>query len=292
MPLKHPAQKRIGVVSVMHSLIDFLCAFSVFGLYRFRSDPFQVFLIYNFCAFAMQLPLGILLDAYMDRKRETRELLPFLALTLGAFLTAAGCFGGVITLGLGNALFHSGAGILSIMEDDASGMHGAGLGVFVAPGAIGLYLGTVLQSAARVPLVAVVSAVLAICVLLLYRSLSCCPQPLPSVPEKEPFAGRALIALALCFGVVVIRSSVGFAVSFSWKTGFLLSFLSVIALASGKAAGGFAAAHFGMRKTVVVSLLVSAAAFCRKDFLPAGMLALFAFNMTMPLTLYLLSRRF
>ncbi|MBR3126824.1 MAG: hypothetical protein IKF35_01035, partial [Solobacterium sp.] len=47
-------------VSVLHSLVDFLCAFAVFSRYALTGPAALVYLYYNFAAFALQMPLGIL----------------------------------------------------------------------------------------------------------------------------------------------------------------------------------------------------------------------------------------
>ena len=56
-------------------------------------------------------------------------------------------------------------------------------------------------------------------------------------------------------------------------------------------AGGFLSYHWGMKKTVVVTLSAAALSYVLGDSLPGGIAALFFFNMTMPLTLYLLVQK-
>ncbi|MBQ2079601.1 MAG: hypothetical protein II459_08270, partial [Erysipelotrichaceae bacterium] len=56
---KAHAIKQIIVLSLAHMGIDFLCAFS---LYRSFANIANVFLLYNFCAFALQLPIGLIVD--------------------------------------------------------------------------------------------------------------------------------------------------------------------------------------------------------------------------------------
>ena len=68
------------------------------------------------------------------------------------------------------------------------------------------------------------------------------------------------------------------AVGFSWKTTVLAGTLSVLAVVFGKVAGGFAAAWAGIRRTVVVSLLLAAVCYMLSEHLLAGILALFLFN--------------
>ena len=286
------AKQRIAYVSVMHSLIDFLCAFSLFARFRFTDDPFAVFLVYNFCAFALQLPLGIMLDACIAKKTSRAELPPVIVTVAGAVLTVLGTWTSPILLGLGNALFHTGGGVLTIQEDREANMRGTGLGVFVAPGAIGLFLGGTISTSSQLFVISAAGCILALLSLLLVRSLKKGEGRIAEPITDQPFSGNALWVLFCCFAVVILRSSIGFAETFAWKSGFLWSFAAVCMLAGGKTAGGFLAARFGMKKTVIVSLLSAAVLFLWKDIPLFGLSALFTFNMTMPLTLYLLAKRF
>ena len=281
--------KRIGIVSVMHCMIDFLCAFAVFGTFRYRYDPFRVYLYYSFFAFALQMPMGIILDRLVGNAKVPMDRPPFWFTTAGLVVTVLGTFTNPVILGIGNALFHTGGGVLSIQEDDRAHLKGRGLGVFVAPGAVGLFLGGQISRMAAVPVVGLSALLLAVLWYLLYRTTNGSGCGFGSAPELPALTKQNAGVILACFAVVIVRSAVGTAVSFSWKTGFALSFLATLMLAGGKSAGGFLGASFGIRKTALVSLVLAAVCYLFKDILPFGLAALFLFNMTMPLTLYLLS---
>ena len=67
---------------------------------------------------------------------------------------------------------------------------------------------------------------------------------------------------------------------------------TVAAVVLGKMAGGVLAARFGAKRVTVVSLTVAAVCFAFGSIPVFGLCALLCFNMTMPLTLYALWRRF
>ena len=94
--------------------------------------------------------------------------------------------------------------------------------------------------------------------------------------------------VTVCLAVVILRSYMGMAVDFSWKSGVPAGALAVLALAAGKTAGGFAAARYGLRGTAVISLGAAAVCYLFPASMPLGLGALFLFNMTMPMTLYFL----
>lgn len=282
---KAQAVTLIGILSLIHAGIDFLCAFS---LYRsFQSYP-QVFLLYNFCAFALQMLLGLIADILNDRRNEDVKAAAYFAV-IGIFLTIIGSFLSPIVLGIGNAFFHAGGGMLSIHEDRKMKMNSAGLGVFVAPGAIGLILGILNYETPFYRTIQMAVSFLLI-VLGAYVLLSV-KEEKRNIEITLPQSGKELFGITLCFFVVVLRSLSGMAISFPWKVNAVITFISVLFLASGKTAGGFLFAKFGSGKMIIVTLLTSALLYAFGNSMIAGLLALFFFNMTMPVTLYLLAQQ-
>ena len=275
---------RIGLLSLIHAGIDFLCAFS---LYHSFVNEYETFLLYNFCAFALQMPFGILIDILS--KNTNKTILPGKIFTLlGIVLTILGSYISYIILGIGNALFHVGAGVLSIHEDDDHDFKGRGLGVFVAPGAIGLILGSLFNQTTSYDMIhLVVSLLMLICALIILIDQE--ERELLVKGRKFIKDDKDLLFIILgCFIVVIIRSLTGLAISFSWKNTAFITFVSVLALALGKAVGGLLCARIGMKKTVIITLIISTITYFFADNMYCGLLALFFFNMTMPMTLYLL----
>src|SRR5699024_9872855 len=100
-------------------------------------------LLYNFCAFALQMPLGIWADGL---NRNGLLAAVGCSLTAAAFLVPLALPAAVVA-GVGNALFHLGGGIDVL---NAGERKAAALGVFVSPGAVGLYVGTLWGGGAAV----------------------------------------------------------------------------------------------------------------------------------------------
>ena len=279
--------------SLLHFVVDGICAYAMFGRFSGLANHYLHILLYNFCAFAMQMPLGAVLDRLSVQRNEKWYQPSFVFAVLGVALTCIGALTHPVVLGIGNALFHLGGGVGTIHEDEAKGWKGRGLGVFVAPGALGLYIGTLLAKGTLpwepkylTATVLGMIAAIAECVKVL-RSGERYPR---EEKEWKPDSGVLLLMIG-CLGVVVLRSYVGLAVSFPWKTAVWSSSVAVLAVVLGKVVGGFAAVDFGLRRTVVISLLLSALCYLFSGNMAAGVAALFFFNMTMPVTLYLLVQR-
>lgn len=273
------------IYSILHFLVDMVCAWAMFGFFRGGSQGYLNMLIYNFCAFAMQMPLGTLLDLAKKNGRKRMTLLWTLS---GLVLTVAGALVHPAILGLGNALFHVGGGMDVIEMDFARSRKGRDLGFFVAPGAIGLYLGTWLGK--RGPemellyVTAAVMTVLLISLILRQRRI----EPKMQMPPLNRRKKGDISLMICCFLVVILRSWVGLGVSFRWKSEYGL--MAVMAVALGKVLGGIISARFGIEKTIGGSLLLAAGCYLLGEIPGFGMAALLLFNMSMPVTLYLLAK--
>lgn len=272
-------KRTLTVCCAGHFLVDFACGFLLFRALRGDAVWGELLLAYNFCAFAVQMPLGLLADRW-DRDglvAAAGALLVALAYGLTALPWAA-----VTAAGLGNAAFHVGGGLETL---SLSGRRAGPLGLFVAPGAVGLFFGTLLGKAETFPLWPVPFLLLfAAAALLSARTER------PERREAPASAPPPALPLLLLLAVVVLRSYVGMTLAFPWKGEGRWALILVLSLALGKAAGGYLADRFGFLPTAAGSLALSAALLAASGFPVCGTAAIFLFNMTMPLTLWAAAR--
>ncbi len=277
------AKLRPGIYAAVHFLVDMSCALLLLGRICPNWDPVTAVLLYNFYAFAGQMPIGLL----ADRLGRCHLFAAF-----GCLLALAGWIfppglASVTTAGLGNAAFHVGGGLYAL---NAGGHRAGPLGLFVSPGAFGVYFGS--RFAFSIPAQPVCLLLAAAAVVL---ALTC--QGAENAPLLPPAGDIWLWVGAICLlAVVVLRSFLGLAADLPWKAGLdpadsfpwktLLGPASVCAVAGGKAAGGYLADRFGLMPTAVASLGLAALCFLGGSHPAAGLAALFLFNMTMPLTLW------
>ncbi len=263
--------KRTALYSAAHFWVDLSCALLVLGTLSGAPSFGLCLLLYNFCAFAMQMPLGLLADR-LDRN---------------SLLAAGGCglvaaayllpwsIAASVTAGMGNALFHLGGGVDVL---NAGGNRAAALGVFVSPGAAGLFLGTLLGRRSVPPLWLGPAGLLVLAALLADRT--------PSGNAELSAAPRA--RLVPLFLVVVLRSYMGMNQPFPWKAAWAVPL--TLALVLGKTAGGFAMDRLGPRRASAWSLGAAAALYLAASLPLPGLAAVFLFNMTMPVTLWAAAR--
>lgn len=277
--------RKTSLLSVVHAIVDMSCAALFFSV--LKGDGLWLgMVLYNACAFLFQLPMGVIAD------KLNRNML-FAA--VGCALVALG-FGlrsvpilAMVVAGLGNGAFHVGGGIEVL---NGSETKAGPLGVFVSPGAIGLYFGRIF-SAQMLSLPWLLPVILFLsggAILLLGTPEFKEGSHNAPLSFETPKGGLRL--LALLFFVVVLRSFMGTTAAFS--TGDLLAglpavwagLIPVLCLALGKAAGGFAADRLKPIPTAIASLGLCALLL----FFPLGpvlaLVAQFLFNMSMPLTLF------
>lgn len=268
----------LALYSIAHFWVDLSCAFLAFRFLSGSPDFLLCLLLYNFCAFALQMPLGIWADGL---NRNGLLAAVGCGLTAAAFLLPTSLVAAVVA-GVGNALFHLGGGIDVL---NAGERKAAALGVFVSPGAVGLYVGTLWGGGAAVSALLPPAGLLALGggILLLCRRTFGSLRSGNAPVEAEP-AGGSWLPLVPLFLVVVLRSWMGLGQSFPWKAAWGLPL--VLALALGKAAGGFLMDAVGPRRAAGWSLGLAAALYLLSGAPLPGLLAVFLFNMTMPMTLW------
>lgn len=266
--------------SLGHFWVDLACALLLFSRLLDTPEWSLCVLLYNFCAFALQMPIGLCCDR-LDRNSAAASLGCLLvALSWGAAESPAAA---AVMAGVGNACFHVGGGIDVL---NTSGRRGGALGVFVSPGAFGIYVGTLLGRAGSVPWYIPVAGLAVFGTAFLAVDLAG-RGTLRSgnVPLELSLRGSEVGALLCCILVVALRSYVGMTLNFAWKTG-AWALGAVCAVALGKAAGGILGDRLGMARCAAWSLGLSGVLFCLSASPWAGTAAIFLFNMTMPITLW------
>jgi FSR family fosmidomycin resistance protein-like MFS transporter len=279
----------VSVYALTHFFVDFACAFLFFHSIDDAPTLYICFLLYNICAFALQMPLGLLADRLNKNALCAAAGCVLVALAYGLTGVAAGA---AVVAGIGNGLFHIGGGIDVL--NTSNGKAGL-LGVFVAPGAFGLFLGKLLGKQGGLPGIVIVLVLLAAAALILRLRFSKEKRfDSENAPVGFDKAGSpAVLAAALCLLLVVcLRSYVGMTLSFDWKGDGYWGWALIAAVVLGKTAGGFLADRFGALRTSIVSLALAAGLFLLPDVPAAGAAAVFLFNMTMPVTLWALVRLF
>ncbi len=243
-------------MGVLHFYIDFACHFYAFGILapQYTGRLTELFLVYNFIAFALQCPIGYFVD------KVNRKFFMGVGIGTGLICLYQGYVAGtklnwpvvgLICCALGNAFIHA-VGSRAVMEKNQRGLMGGG--IFIAFGALGVGLGdylgvTMAQSGMKlfVRLIEVfLLPFLAYVVINIKTALK--TGNVGSEDVRVPVDGNDMICLIMCLFAVLVRSYVGFILPSTFKelivtdageTGGLIKamFPSFIGF-FGKAAGG------------------------------------------------------
>lgn len=272
------------LLGAVHFLVDFTCTAlltaSCVGVRGVSAALCAV--VYNGFAFAMQLPIGYLADRLSLRRTLAAG---------GCVLVAVGAlFADPLLLcsliGLGNACFHVGGGRETLHR---GGERAAQIGRFVAPGAIGIFLGPL--SAKKfllvfrfAPLLLALSALL----LLAQKQKTAHTEKMPSA------AVSPLRQVALCgcmFLTVLLRSYMGTVTRYAALSAPWFAALLTLSVFLGKFFGGSLADRFGAFRFSLLAQPIGTALFALSVFQPLLALpATLLFNTTMAITAHTLYR--
>ena len=283
--------------ALCHFVVDFACVSTMLCavsrvLGESGQDSLELIalsiLLYDVVAFAFQLPVGIALDK-LD-KNSLAAMLSY-ALVSGGVLLSLVPFAlfewlAVLLLAAGNALFHCAGGLCVL---NISQKHAGPSGIFIATGAVGVFLGTFSAQYGRLQVAFSLLVLLFLCASITrvvqkvnkkYWNIHNTPFAIPE------FSSRTLLAIFLLCFVVALRSYTGMIMAFPWKSEMLLLALSILGVFAGKALGGMVADRIGFRTTAIFSLIAAATLFVPSWEMPLmGLLAVFFFNFTMSITL-------
>ena len=280
----------VGTYSAIHFIVDMMCGIIMMALVSplvtGTSSYVISFVLYNLFAFAFQLPFGIFADKLNKNAYVSAVGCLFIAVSFAFFkipLLVA------ILAGIGNALFHVGGGIdvLNIADKKASKP-----GIYVATGAIGLFLGQKFSSffinyAIVLILVLLASAAFLACA---FKKINVEYNVNNSEFKFDKMESKVWLILTTLFITIVLRSYIGFAIKYDWKSNLVLSILFVFGVVFGKMLGGILGDRFGLKKVATISLAASAFCLGFAQNIPAlGIIGILLFNMTMPITLIMAS---
>lgn len=283
--------------ALCHFVVDFACVSTMLcAVSRVLGESGQgsmevvalSILLYDIVAFTLQLPIGIALDQ-LD-KNSYAALLSYALVGAGVILSLVPIalleWPAILLLAIGNALFHS-AGGLSVLN--ISQKHAGPSGIFIATGAIGVFLGTQSAQMGRLQIAFSLLVLLFLCALitLVVQKVNKKYWNVHNVTFDIPrLSSNTLLAIALLSLVVALRSYAGMVMAFPWKSEMLLLVLSILGVFAGKALGGVVADRIGFRTTAIFSLIVAATLFVPSWEIPVmGLLGVFFFNFTMSITL-------
>lgn len=275
------------VYGITHAVVDGICAAVIFSIFRNQivgaNDIIGLVILYNVLAFGLQAIFGLVADYFKSPRAIAFlgcVLTSLSALTFSSFPIIA-----IILAGLGNALFHVGGGIISL---NLTPKKATAPGVFVAPGALGLLVGTLLgKNGQFIVWLAILILVILCIAMFAIKKPEIDYKKEVIVPDK--FNYFEFILLLVLFSIA-IRSLIGSVLVFPWKTNLDLLIILTAGVVLGKGLGGILADKFGWIRIAVGALALSLPFLVFGSNVPLlAIIGMFLFNITMPITLVVIS---
>jgi len=275
------------VYGTTHAVVDGICAAVIFSILRKQIhgpiDFVSLVILYNILAFGLQVIFGFATDYYKSPRAVA--FLGCLLTGISAAIFLSYPVAAIILAGLGNALFHVGGGSISL---NLTPEKASAPGIYVAPGAFGLFVGTILGKRGQFFAWPVILILIVLCILMFAVEK---PEMNYNRNEirKSEFNYFAFI-LFFVFLSIAIRSLVGMVLVFPWKTNSYLLVALIVAVVLGKGLGGILADKLGWIKIAVGALVLSIPFLIFGANIPLfGIVGMFLFNITMPVTLVVIS---
>ncbi len=273
--------------AIAHLLVDGVCLAALFGAGADTSALVTAVMLYNTLAFTTQCLVGL----WTDHTGLSKKAEPFAMLLVAAgYFLPVPLLARVAMIGLGNSFFHVCGGTVTLEQSRGKS---SPLGVFVAPGAIGVLLGRSFPRLGHV--LSALLILFAAAIFFAYRRDG--DRKDPAGPEAgktcalPDYRGDAFpgMAAALLTAAVAVRAIGGSCAEFPWNTGVATAAAMTLFVFAGKTAGGFLCDRIGAVKSSAVSILPAAllTAFLGAN-MPASLLGQFLLNLSMPVTLWLL----
>lgn len=241
---------------LLHGLNDFTAGFMLAGytLTRHNGDGFLFIVIYAIIAFGGQLPVGF----WLDHKKQVRPFsiasLVLLSLAVPVYFVSAGA--GIIMSGLASAFVHVTGGAVCLLAGPGGGKQdnrSGPLGLFTAPGVLGLTLGGVLAQYGTWQLAIIAALILPVGFLIMMNRLPAYRSPQNKQSELDAHDWLMLsILLIMCFRSFIF--DVINHMAHDHENGILVIGISAF---TGKLIGGFVADRIGWKKFVYISLPVA-----------------------------------
>jgi len=273
--------KFLLVYGLCHALVDAASAFLILAAIDVKGELWLAIVLYNLLAFGLQIPFGLLLDKYGQVKLVSIAGLFFL---IAAYVFIRTPIMAIILAGIGNALFHASGGKIALSINSRKAIYS---GIFVAPGGIGLALGIYLSLSHVFFNLFLFPFTLLVIIAVIFIT------KIPEFSIEKPPVQRiniVILIIVLLMTSICARSLIGLTIYFPWKTNIYLLVLLTFSIASGKVIGGILADKLGWIRTGLSGLLLAAPLLAFGATYPiSGIIGIFAFNFTMPVTLIALS---
>ena len=279
--MKNKIDENLEIVifsSISHLFVDMSTIYVTLNCIKNFDNMLLYIMIYNMFAFCLQLPIGLLTDYFKITKKII--FLSFLFIIFGTFFDNA--VFSILFVSIGNAMYHVGCG-KEILER-SKGKCGFS-GIYVSTGAIGVFLSRILINK-NINFIIIIRMIILILIFILYIIKNNFGFIENNNKNYEKNFIKMAYLIFLLMITIFIRSLFS---NFDIKFNSLFSIIMMLFTFLGKATGGIIADIFGKKITILISLILATICFLFYNNPYFIIFGVFLFNMSMPITLILVS---
>lgn len=282
-------QKNINIGYLyfyIHFVVEVICFYTLNMVVGDSTVLWMVPLIYDALAFVPQSIIGYINDNYTKINFSIIGLIlllfGFISFTLNIFSIS---YISIIFLCLGNACIHVRGAELTLRNSNGKLSHSA---IFVSGGSFGVIMGKLLANNSVSFIFIFFLGITAIPFILLAECYSDLKNNCMKFDYHNKNIASSLIIILAMF-IVTVRGFMGYGIPTSWNKTVIQTILLYCMMGIGKAMGGVFSDAFGMKKTAIMSMLLSLPFLLLGDnIMIVSLIGVFFFSMTMSITLGLL----
>ena len=275
---------------LLHGCNDFAAGFMLanYTLTHNNADGLLLIVVYSILGFGGQLPIGFWVDHRKQIKPFSSASLTLLPLAIFTYFISAEA--GIILSGLASAFVHVTGGVICLLPEPGGKVHDnkmGPMGLFTAPGVLGLTLGGLLGQYGTWQLAIIAAMILPVGILITRSKLPLYQQQPQKESELDTHDWLMLgILLTMCFRSFIF--DVINHVAHDFENGILIVGISAF---TGKVMGGFIADRIGWKKFVYISLPIALLLFqFGKENIYALAFGIACLQSSVPVTLLLMGR--
>ena len=269
----------------VHFVLEVVCFFYLSRITNNSNYIWLVSIIYDALAFVPQSIVGYISDRYPKINMGIIGTILLIVSYLIYGLTNISIFVSLIILCIGNAILHIAGGEATIRTSSGKLSPSA---IFVSGGSFGIITGRLLAKTSITPLILIILILTIIpFVLMSNKQLEKNNNTDKFNYVKDSINSNLVIIIAVL--VVIVRGYMGYGIPTSWNKTVIQTVLLFSSMGIGKALGGVLSDLVGVRKTAIMSTLLSIPFLCFGDnIMIISLIGLMFFSMTMSITLGIL----
>jgi len=268
----------------IHLIVEVVCFYYLTSIYGNTAYMWTLALMYDALAFVPQSLIGYLNDKFPKLNFGLIGVFLLVIAILSFGLNINGKYLGLIILCLGNCFLHIDGAEMTLKSSDGKLSHSA---IFVGGGSFGVITGKLLANLKLPWYIILLLSLTIIPFIILAKSYE-----INGNCEKFNYQNKKISPITiiiLTVFIVIVRGYIGYGIPTSWNKTTFQTFLLFSSMGIGKCLGGIISDLIGIKKTALLTTILSIPFLLFGDnYMIISLIGVMFFSMTMSITLAIL----